>query len=88
MNNNDVYKSRCTDCANLVEGSNGAWVCDESELEIHEIDECPCGLVNDYVTCDMITGTIGQWLDSNELDIPISAIKHLCEAYEICAREL
>lgn len=47
MNNNDVYKSRCTDCANLVEGSNGAWVCDESELEIHEIDECPCGLVND-----------------------------------------
>lgn len=88
MNNNDVYKSRCTDCANLVEGSNGAWVCDESELEIHEIDKCPCGLVNDYVTCDMIIGTIGQWLNANELDIPISAIKNLCEAYEICAREL
>lgn len=84
----DAYKYRCANCANLVEGNNGAWVCDESELEIHEIDECPYDLVADYVTCDMVTGTIGQWLDADELDIPISAIEHLTEAYNICAREL
>lgn len=33
---------RCTDCAYLVEGDNGEWVCDDCSKEIHEIQDDAC----------------------------------------------
>ena len=31
---------RCTDCAYLVEGDNGVWMCDDAEWECEKIIEC------------------------------------------------
>lgn len=33
-------KRRCRDCACLVEGDDGAWVCDAIETDIHNIERC------------------------------------------------
>ena len=33
-------KQRCRDCACLVEGDDGAWVCDAIETDIHNIKRC------------------------------------------------
>lgn len=39
----DSHKSRCRDCACLVEGNDGSWCCDELEKDIHNIqdEDCP-----------------------------------------------
>ena len=35
---------RCQHCICLVEGDNNEWRCDEVDLPITEVDECPEGL--------------------------------------------
>ena len=44
MKNNERYLTRCTDCACLVCGENGEWVCDEAGKPVTEIDTCPEGM--------------------------------------------
>ena len=34
---------RCQDCAYLVEGEDGSWICDIDGADIHTITECPVG---------------------------------------------
>ena len=40
----DAAKERCTDCACLVEGNSGEWICDEKQMDIHDVKDCPEGL--------------------------------------------
>lgn len=42
----------------------------------------------DLVTNEDVTGCIGQWLDMNNDQIPQEALRHLEEAYKICADQL
>lgn len=43
---------------------------------------------DNFVYVEDITGYIGELLDKDYSDIPPEAIKHLKQAYEICARSL
>lgn len=38
--------------------------------------------------CDDVTGVLGLWLELDTSDIPTEAIKHLQQAYTICAKAL
>ena len=38
-----MRKETCQDCAGLV-NDEGSWICDELDMAIEEIDECPEGL--------------------------------------------
>ena len=40
----DEAKSRCYDCACLVAGENGEWICDECGCDVHDVEGCPEGL--------------------------------------------
>ena len=35
---------RCKDCAYLVEGDNGEWICTDWNKEIHKVDDEDCAL--------------------------------------------
>lgn len=35
---------RCLDCACLVEGDNGEWICDELNKPCEEVEDCPEGI--------------------------------------------
>ena len=39
---NTNQKLRCKDCAYLVEGENGEWICDDCQKEIHSIPDNEC----------------------------------------------
>ena len=41
-----------------------------------------------FVTNEDVIGCIGQWLDMNNDQIPQEALRHLEEAYRICADQL
>ena len=36
-----MKKGFCSDCACLVEGDNGEWICDERDQPIEDVEECP-----------------------------------------------
>lgn len=50
-----------------------------------EPDHDPC---DNFVCVEDITGYIGEWLDKDYSDVPLEAVKHLKQAYEICVRSL
>lgn len=35
---------RCEDCAYLVKGDNGEWICDDKSRNIHEVADDECAL--------------------------------------------
>lgn len=37
-------KERCRNCAYLIEGDNGEWICDDWSKDIHEVDDDDCEL--------------------------------------------
>ena len=39
---------RCRDCAYLVEGENGEWICDDCGKDIHDITDDECSLEQEY----------------------------------------
>ena len=50
MNENKETKemNRCRDCAYLVSGDNGEWICDDCCKEIHSISDDECSANNNY----------------------------------------
>lgn len=40
----ESYAERCRDCACLVAGDNGEWVCDECGKRCSEVEHCPEGM--------------------------------------------
>lgn len=46
QNNNTVFdgeqKQRCRDCAYLVEGRDGEWICDDCDRNIYNIPDNEC----------------------------------------------
>lgn len=58
-------------------------MCDEKEIR-KDLDEPGV----DILTREDVTGTIGQWLDMDNSDIPANALYHLEQAYKICAESL
>jgi len=43
---NEMRREDCSNCACLVEGNGGAWVCDELEVVVEEVNVCPEGIEN------------------------------------------
>ena len=37
-------KERCRDCAYLIEGDNGEWICDDWGKEIDKVDNSDCAV--------------------------------------------
>lgn len=40
------------------------------------------------VTCDEVTGYVGQWLERDTSELPTIAVQHLQEAYNACAARM
>ena len=40
--------TRCKDCAYLVEGKDGAWICSDYEIDIHLVPDDECPAESDY----------------------------------------
>ena len=43
----EKYK-RCEDCAYLVEGDNGEWICDDWSKNIHDVSNDDCALYKEW----------------------------------------